>query len=81
MQREQRKTSSVQALNHNTDSAACFYSDCSKRWPALLRGAGPSFSFKAPSAFNMRLFALDCGRKSQRTLRWMSRSEGELHVN
>lgn len=43
MQREQRKTSSVQALNHNTGSAACFDSDYSKPWPVLL---DPRFLFK-----------------------------------
>lgn len=43
MQREGRKTSSVQALNHNTGSAACSYSDSSKRWPVLL---DPRFLFE-----------------------------------
>lgn len=78
MQREQRKTSSVQALNHNTGSAACFYSDSSKRWPVL---PDPRFLSKLRVQSTRGCLRRIVEENPKGLLRWMSRSEGELHVN
>lgn len=88
VQREQKTTSAVQALNHHADSAAWFYSGFIhgfiKFSPVLLRRWNVICGLSPVRIQHAALYTglwLKKKEKSQRTSRWMSRSEGELHIN